>query len=153
MPWMAYVKRYPHRACPFARRFPGWAFTSRQGVDAHVGGMTFAEALSTLYAASGVAACACYVPQLTALIRRAEARRAMSLASWTGWLGLGVVGIFYAAMVVGQAEMILVSGLNVLCQTMVVGLVAAQRWRDHTDKRAGTSGAGPVGAGCGGAGV
>lgn len=110
--------------------------------------MTFAEALSALYAASGVAACLCYAPQLAALARRAEVRRAMSLASWAGWLGLGVVGTLYAAVVVGQAEMILVCGLNVLCQTMVVGLVAAQRWRDRQSKRAGTTGAGPIGAGC-----
>lgn len=119
--------------------------------------MTFAEALSALYAASGVAACACYAPQLAALARRAEARRAMSLASWAGWLGLGLVGTLYAAMVVGQGEMILVSGLNVLCQTMVVGLVAVQRWRDWKNnkggqnKRAGTLCADPVGAGCKGA--
>lgn len=110
--------------------------------------MTFAEALSALYAASGVAACACYGPQLAALARSADARRAMSLASWGGWLGLGVIGTLYAAMVVGQVEMILVSGLNVLCQTVVVGLVAAQRWRDRQSKRAGTPGAGPLGAGC-----
>lgn len=106
--------------------------------------MTFAEALSALYAASGVAACAFYAPQLAALARSANARRAMSLASWAGWLGLGVVGTLYAAMVVGQGEMILVSGLNVLCQTMVVGLVGTQRWRDRKSNRAGTVGAGPV---------
>lgn len=106
--------------------------------------MTFADALSALYAASGVAACLCYGPQLAALARSAQARRALSLASWAGWLGLGVVGTAYAAMVVGQAEMVLVSGLNLLCQSVVVGLLVHQRWRDRKNKRAGTCGADPV---------
>lgn len=111
--------------------------------------MTFADALSALYAASGVAGCACYGPQILGLARSAEARRAMSLASWSGWLALGVVGILYAALVVGQPEMLLVGGLNLVCQTAVVVLVAGQRWQDRrSNERAGTRGAGPVRSGC-----
>lgn len=94
--------------------------------------MTFADALSTLYAASGIAACGCYGPQILRLSRSAEARRAMSLASWSGWLCLSLVAVMYATMVVGQGEMQLVSGLNALCQAVVVTLVAGQR---RTDRR------------------
>lgn len=114
--------------------------------------MTFADALSALYAASGVAGCACYGPQILGLARNAEARRAMSLASWTGWLALGVVGILYAALVVGQPEMLLVGGLNLMCQAAVVALVGGQRWLDRAaGKRAGTPGAGPLRSGYEGA--
>lgn len=107
------------------------AFTPRQGSGAHAGGMTFADVLSTLYAASGIAACGCYGPQILRLWRNAEARRAMSLASWGGWLCLSLVAVLYATVVVGQGEMQMVTGLNALCQAVVVALVAGQRRKDR----------------------
>jgi hypothetical protein len=93
--------------------------------------MTAVQFLSALYAVSGFAACACYVPQLWKLARDAGARRSMSLASWAGWLAVGCVTMLYAAVVVGQTEMMMVVGLNTLCQTTVVLLVAGQRIRDR----------------------
>ncbi|HLO77574.1 MAG TPA: hypothetical protein VK196_14045 [Magnetospirillum sp.] len=101
--------------------------------------MPFAEVLSALYAASGIAGCACYVPQVLGLARNAPARRAMSLATWSGWLGLSLIGVAYAMVVVGQPELILVTSLNALGQAVVVALVAGQRLKDCREtKRAGT---------------
>lgn len=93
--------------------------------------MTVAEALSAVYAVSGVAGCACYLPQIRGLLRSAQARRSLSLAAWGGWLVLGVVGVLYAALVVGQPEMLVVGTLNAACQAVVVALLAGQRWRDR----------------------
>lgn len=98
-----------------------------------LGGMTLVDGLSLLYAASGVAGCACYGPQLLRLVRSETARRGMSLASWGGWLCLGAVALLYATVVVGQTAMILVCCLNTLCQAAVVFLVLMQR---RQDKRA-----------------
>jgi predicted anti-sigma-YlaC factor YlaD len=101
--------------------------------------MTLVEGLSLLYAASGVAGCACYVPQLARLARSAEARRGMALASWAGWLCLSLIAVLYAALVVGQGVMVVVCGGNALCQAMVVAMVAGQHCRDRRQsKRAGT---------------
>lgn len=97
--------------------------------------MTFVDTLSVLYAASGIAGCACYGPQIARLARAAAARRAMALASWVGWLGLSLVAVLYAAVGAGQGAMLLVSGLNALCQAAVVALVAGQRWRDRQERR------------------
>lgn len=101
--------------------------------------MTLVDALSILYTASGIAGCACYAPQLVRLARSAAARRAMALASWLGWFGLSVVAVLYAAVVARQGAMVLVCGLNALCQAAVVILVVAQRRQDcRQTKRAGT---------------
>lgn len=97
--------------------------------------MTLVDALSILYAASGVAGCGCYLPQILRLAHSAEARRSMALASWLGWLCLGVVALLYASVVARQGAMVLVCGLNTLCQAAVVALVVAQR---RQDKRADT---------------
>ncbi|HSV29516.1 MAG TPA: hypothetical protein VLL76_08150 [Candidatus Omnitrophota bacterium] len=93
--------------------------------------MSLAALLSSLYAVCGVAACLFYVPQLRRLARDAEARRAMSLVTWGGWLAVGVVSLLYAAIVVGETEMIVVAGLNWLCQAAVFGLALAQRLSDR----------------------
>lgn len=95
--------------------------------------MTLVDALSILYAASGVAGCACYLPQILRLARSAEARRAMALASWLGWLCLGVVALLYAQVVARQGAMVLVCSLNTLCQAVMVGMMVGQR---RQDKRA-----------------
>ncbi|HTH15321.1 MAG TPA: hypothetical protein VL974_01600 [Magnetospirillum sp.] len=106
--------------------------------------MTLAAALSLLYAVSGMLSCACYGPQLLDLARKAEARRAMSLASWGGWLAVSTVNLAYATLVVHQPEMILVTTLGALCQATVVFFVAGQRLRDRRQtKRAGPP-AGPA---------
>jgi hypothetical protein len=96
--------------------------------------MTLSELLSGLYALSGIAACACYVPQIRRLMADAAARRAMSLATWGGWLVVGMVTVLYAGLVVGAREMVAVAGLNWLCQAVVFGLAVAQR---VADRRAG----------------
>ena len=89
--------------------------------------MTLAAALSALYALCGVAACAFYVPQVRRLLRDAEARRAMSLSTWGGWLVVGLVSTLYAGIVVGQPEMVAVALLNSCCQAIVFGL-AFRQW-------------------------
>lgn len=93
--------------------------------------MTFVQALSAVYAVSGVAACAFYGPQLLRLVRDAGARRAMSAASWAGWLAVSLVAVLYGAVVTAQAEMVLVAGSNALCQLLVLALVVGQRWQDR----------------------
>lgn len=87
--------------------------------------------LSTLYAFSGLAACAFYGPQVLRLTRHAEARRALALSSWCGWLAASVVAVLYAVMVTGETAMVAVSGLNAACQTVVVALVLWQRVSDR----------------------
>ena len=99
--------------------------------------MTFAQALSTAYAVSGVAACAFYGPQLLRLVRDASARRALSAASWGGWLAVSLVAVAYGAVVAAQAEMVLVAASNAACQMLVLALILGQRWRDRRDAMAG----------------
>lgn len=93
--------------------------------------MNSSELLSDLYALCGIAACACYVPQIRRLMADATARRAMSLATWGGWLAVGLVTMLYAAIIVGTREMVMVTALNWLCQAMVFGLALGQRVRDR----------------------
>ena len=92
--------------------------------------MTFSTALASLYAVSGILGCACYLPQILRLTRSAEARRAMSLATWGGWLALGAITLVYA-IDLGQAEMVLVNALNSACQAVVVALMLLQRLADR----------------------
>lgn len=84
--------------------------------------------LTALYTLAGIAACLCYVPQILRLRRDAGARRAMSLATWGGWVVVSLIGLAYAAVVVRQPEMVVVSGLNLACQLVVFGL-ALRQWR------------------------
>lgn len=91
--------------------------------------------LTTLYAFSGIAACAFYGPQVWRLVRHAEARRALALSSWGGWLAASVVAVLYGSFVTGEAAMIVVSGLNAACQAVVVVLVAGQRLADSKKGR------------------
>lgn len=93
--------------------------------------MTNTDLLSGLYAVAGIAACACYLPQLRRLLCEPEARRAMSLATWGGWLAVGVVSLVYAIVVVGNVEMIAVAAVNWLCQAAVFALALAQRMADR----------------------
>lgn len=93
--------------------------------------MDLPAALSLLYAASGVAACAFYLPQLRLLSASADARRAMAPLTWGGWMVVGWVGIAYAVLVVGQREMIAVMGANTLCQSAVFAAAVGQRLADR----------------------
>lgn len=93
--------------------------------------MTLPELLSGLYALCGIAACICYVPQLRRLARDPAARRAMSPATWGGWVIVGVVNLLYAAVVVGNVEMMAVVGVNWLCQAAVFALAIGQRLHDR----------------------
>lgn len=96
--------------------------------------MSLDDLLTALYAVSGLAACACYGPQLRRLIRDAAARRAMSLPSWAGWLAVSLVGVAYGWIVAGRAEMVAVAAVNALCQAVVVALAVAQHRRDSHEK-------------------
>lgn len=96
--------------------------------------MTFAATLASLYALSGIASCACYGPQVLRLVRCAEARRSMSLLSWGGWLVFSGIALLYA-MVLGPPEMVLVSGLGTLCQTVVVALALGQKISDRKKEK------------------
>lgn len=106
--------------------------------------MTLVDTLSILYTASGIAGCACYGPQLLRLARSAAARRAMALASWLGWLGLSGVAVLYAMVVARQEAMVVVCGLNALCQGAVVALVVDQRRRDYRQSKRADSLAAPA---------
>lgn len=93
--------------------------------------MTPADLLSALYAGAGIAACVCYLPQLRRLLREPAARRAMSLATWGGWLAVGAVSLAYAAVVVDSPEMVAVTAANGMCQAAVFALALAQRLADR----------------------
>lgn len=93
--------------------------------------MSFVGLISGLYAVGGVAAALFYLPQILRLLRSAEARRAMALVTWGGWIVVGTVTLLYAAVVVRQAEMVLVVSLNLTCQVAVFGLAVWQRFADR----------------------
>lgn len=96
-----------------------------------LGHMSLTTVLSALYAVAGVAACLCYLPQIQRMRHDVAARRAMSLLAWGGWFGVGGVTVLYAIVVVGQAEMVAVAGLNLLCQGAILGLALRQRLADR----------------------
>ncbi len=89
--------------------------------------MTPAAILAPLYAVSGLAGVACYLPQLRLMWRHPEFRRAQSPAAWSGWAAIGIIGLLYAVFVIGDPLMIVVGSLNLLCQTTVLALAAIAR--------------------------
>ncbi|MEW5729469.1 MAG: hypothetical protein AB1918_16695 [Pseudomonadota bacterium] len=97
----------------------------------HAAMPTVETAIAAAYAVSGLAGAALYLPQLRRLLASSEARRAMSLTAWGGWLAMGMVTVAYAAVVLGDGAMTAVSGANAGFQLAVVSLVAGQRVRDR----------------------
>ena len=89
--------------------------------------MNIAAVLTPLYAVSGLAGAACYLPQLRLMWRHADARRAQSPAAWGGWSAIGAIGLLYALFVVGDPLLAGIGGLNLLCQMAVLGLALAAR--------------------------
>ncbi|MGE5548106.1 MAG: hypothetical protein ACM33T_14465 [Solirubrobacterales bacterium] len=92
--------------------------------------MSPASALAALYAVSGLVGCALYYPQLRALAKSAEARRAMSLATWGGWSLMGAITLAYVAVVVKDRQIVLINSLNLACQTTVFLVAVWQRMAD-----------------------
>lgn len=87
--------------------------------------------VAAAYAVSGGVAAGLYLPQLRRLTSCAQARRAMSLLAWGGWLAMGLVTVAYAALVLGDGPMTAVSGANAAMQSLVFSLAAWQRARDR----------------------
>ncbi len=87
--------------------------------------------LTSLYAGSGMATVAFYLPQLLKLITSAEARRAMSPLSWGGWTVAAWISLAYAALAIGDTAMVMVGAANALCQSLVFTLAMGQRLADR----------------------
>jgi hypothetical protein len=92
-----------------------------QGEEAAFADKKFMEQiLSILYAVSGVAASALYVPQIIKYHCDRESRRSISLVSWGGWIAVASVTILYALYVVKSWLFAAVAGLNVAAQVTVL---------------------------------
>lgn len=76
--------------------------------------------LTLLYGASGVAAVALYLPQISTYHRDLTARRSISLLSWGGWLALAGITILYALYVISNPLIAGIAALNVLAQATVL---------------------------------
>jgi hypothetical protein len=78
------------------------------------------QLLSVLYGASGIAASALYIPQILKYHRDHQARRSISLLSWSGWIAIAMVTILYALLVVKNTLFAGVVALNVVAQLTVL---------------------------------
>lgn len=78
------------------------------------------QLLSVLYGASGIIASALYIPQILKYHRDHEARRSISLLSWSGWIAIAMVTILYALLVVKNTLFAGVVALNVVAQVTVL---------------------------------
>lgn len=78
------------------------------------------QLLSILYGVSGVAASALYIPQIIKYHRDREARKSISLLSWSGWIAIAAVTILYAIFVVKNTLFAAVATMNVIAQITVL---------------------------------
>ncbi|NEX63180.1 hypothetical protein [Noviherbaspirillum galbum] len=76
--------------------------------------------LSVLYGISGVIASALYIPQILKYHHNPDARKSISLLSWSGWIAIAVVSILYALLVVKNMLFAGVVSLNVAAQLTVL---------------------------------
>lgn len=83
--------------------------------------------ISILYGASGIAASVLYLPQILLYHRNPEARQAISLLAWGGWILIAMVTISYALIVVHSPLFAMVAALNVLAQLVIVGYGVSAR--------------------------
>jgi len=78
------------------------------------------QLLSVLYGVSGVAAAALYIPQILKYRRDREARQAISLLSWGGWIVIAAITILYALFVVKNTLIASIAALNIVAQVVVL---------------------------------
>lgn len=78
------------------------------------------QILSVLYAVSGIAASALYIPQLIRYHRDPAARMSISVLSWSGWFAVTLVTVLYAAYVVKNALFAMVATTNAVAQLTVL---------------------------------
>ncbi|HYD96753.1 MAG TPA: hypothetical protein VEC01_15600 [Noviherbaspirillum sp.] len=90
------------------------------------------QILSVLYGASGIAAAALYIPQILKYHRDRNARHAISLLSWGGWIMIAAITIAYALCVVHSPLIAAVAALNVLAQLAVLGYGISARLARRT---------------------
>lgn len=95
------------------------------------------QVLSTLYGVSGIAASALYFPQILRYHRDRDARRSISLLTWSGWIVVTFVTILYAAYVVKNTLFTTVAGLNAAAQATVLAYGIAARLEGHLAGRPG----------------
>jgi len=78
------------------------------------------QVLSMLYGISGVAALGCYLPQLLRYHRDPQARRSISVASWSGWIAVTFVTLLYALFVEKSRLFAGVTAMNAAAQCAVL---------------------------------
>jgi hypothetical protein len=78
------------------------------------------QVLSMLYGISGVAALGCYLPQLLRYHRDPQARRSISVASWSGWIAVTLITLLYAVFVEKSRLFAGVTAMNAAAQCVVL---------------------------------
>lgn len=78
------------------------------------------QLLSVLYGVSGFMAALLYIPQILKYHRERDARSAISLFSWSGWLIVTLVTVLYASYVIKSGLFAAISLTNASAQVIVL---------------------------------
>ncbi|ACJ01192.1 hypothetical protein [Rhodospirillum centenum] len=105
------------------------------------------DLLTLTYAVGGIAAAFFHVPQWLRLWRTPALVAGISPWSWLGWFGISLNSLAYALAVNHDRALIAMSVLTIVCQAVMLGLMARAHAKLRTAQRAATdSPAAPLGA-------
>lgn len=104
------------------------------------------DILTLTYSAGGVAAAAFHVPQWLRLWRAPALVRAISPWSWLGWFVISLNSLAYAVLVNHDRALIAMSGLAIVCQAVMLGLMARAHVKVRSAATPSGTHAGPAGS-------